>query len=424
MNEAAREQVPAKTTPTWEMELLVSGATIFGLLQLPELIDHGYFRTANLMPQAYAYLLQAIWMYSKIAVVTLALTFLAHLCLRGYWVALVGLDSVFPGGIRWERMDLGPIARDRFASQPPAQQIAEWIERADNRATRVFGTGVAFAMLMFAPLLLVSVALAGGLLAQALLGERYAFHGFVGAFALVLGPRILVSTADRRFPRQLEASPRLRRALGAVAAVYNRFGFGVGSNPLVALFASHAGRLRFVLSAVGLIVLVASAIILTSHGRGPFGAFAGIGARDPWSPTSSPAAFYGDQRDDPWTIAPLPYIPSRVAGGPYVELFVPFLPRLHGAALPVACPGLDAAAADNRARLDCLARIVAIRLDDAPIAVALDATTDPRTGQPGLLAMIPVAALAAGRHEISLNEPDRRALDGAPPRRYRIPFWK
>jgi hypothetical protein len=32
-------RLPPKTTPTWEVELLVSGATVFGLAQLPPLAD-------------------------------------------------------------------------------------------------------------------------------------------------------------------------------------------------------------------------------------------------------------------------------------------------------------------------------------------------------------------------------------------------
>jgi hypothetical protein len=421
MNEPAREQVPAKTTPTWEMELLVSGATIFGLLQLPQLIDHGYFRTANLMSQAYAFPLLALWMYSKIAVVTLALTFLAHLCLRGYWVALVGLDSVYPGGVRWERMKLGPVARERLASAAPAAQIADWIERADNRATRVFGTGMAFAMLMLAPLLIVGLIFGAGLLAQGMFGERATVYGFFGAVALLLVPRMLVAIGDRRFPGLIERSPRLRRRLGAVSSVYSRLGLGVGANPLVALLASHVGRVRFALSAVALIMLVAIANMFWSRGHAPF---MGIGATDPYSTSSTPADFYLDQRGDPWMAQPLPHIPSRVVAGPYLELFVPFLPRLHGAALPLACPELAKTKGSGRERLDCLTRRVAIRVDDAPVSVPLDATTDAATGQQGLLAMIPVGTLAPGRHELSLNEPDRRALDGEPLRRYHIPFWK
>ena len=38
------------------------------------------------------------------------------------------------------------------------------------------------------------------------------------------------------------------------------------------------------------------------------------------------------------TTYPLPYIPSRVAQGAYLPLFVPYVPRRHGAALQGRCP--------------------------------------------------------------------------------------
>ena len=46
--QATASELPKDTTPTWEMELLVSGATIVGLLQLPELLARAHFRTLNL----------------------------------------------------------------------------------------------------------------------------------------------------------------------------------------------------------------------------------------------------------------------------------------------------------------------------------------------------------------------------------------
>ena len=35
----ARDGIPRGTTPTWEMELLLSGATVFGLVALPSQLD-------------------------------------------------------------------------------------------------------------------------------------------------------------------------------------------------------------------------------------------------------------------------------------------------------------------------------------------------------------------------------------------------
>jgi hypothetical protein len=417
-----REQLPARTTPTWEMELLVSGATIFGLLQLPELLDHGYFRAVNLMPQDYADLLMPLWLYTKIAVVTLILTFLAHLCLRAYWVALVGMNSVYPGGIRWDKLGLGPIARARLAAQAPAEHIAEAIERADNRATRVFGVGVSFAMLMVAPVVLVLVALAIALLVQALLGEGQSVDVLGVAVAVILLPWMLAMVADRRLGTWLAKLPVAGRVVGAVADFYARFGFGPRSNPLVALFASHAGRVRFALTALLVIMPVSLVLAFSVRGRLPFGMFAGLNGKDTFSASASPSAFYADQRGNPWMIQPLPRVPSRVVEGPYLELFVPFIPRLHAAQLGRSCPQLaTSSGTGDRARLDCLARIVDIRLDGTEVAIPLEATTDAQTGQQGMLAMIPVGALAPGRHELSLLEPDRR---GGEPRRYRIPFWK
>ena len=41
-DDTAPNTLSPRTTPTWELELLISGATIFGLLQLPELLDQAY----------------------------------------------------------------------------------------------------------------------------------------------------------------------------------------------------------------------------------------------------------------------------------------------------------------------------------------------------------------------------------------------
>src|SRR5947209_5596517 len=105
-----RLEVPARTTPTWEMELLVSGATVFGLLPLPGKLDALFYeqhgRALSTLVQS---LMMALWIYARIAVMTLVGTFILHLALRGFWVALVGLDSVYPRGVQPERLRGGPI---------------------------------------------------------------------------------------------------------------------------------------------------------------------------------------------------------------------------------------------------------------------------------------------------------------------------
>ncbi len=41
--ENSSERLPPRTTPTWEMELLISGATVFALFQLPGALDQGLY---------------------------------------------------------------------------------------------------------------------------------------------------------------------------------------------------------------------------------------------------------------------------------------------------------------------------------------------------------------------------------------------
>jgi hypothetical protein len=424
MDEDGRERLPQKTTPTWEMELLVSGATIFGLLQLPEFLDLGYFRAMNVVPGTYAFPLMYLWLYSKIAVVVLVITFVAHLCLRGYWVAIVGMNSVYPDGIRWDKFELGPLARERHASLPPTQQMAEAIERADNRATRVFGAGVSVAMIFVTPVALVLAALLAGVLTQAFIGEHWIGWAMIAVIAAWVVPRVLLSYLDKRFGASIQRSPRLKRGFDAVGHLYTYIGTGPRNNPLLALFASHVGRRRFAAMVMAVLAPVILTMMWTSRGQMPFGLFGGWPGANRFAANSAPAAFYRDENADPREMLPPPHIPSRVVQGAYLELFVPFVPRLHGEALTTACPKLRGTGGGEREPLDCLARVLAIKLDGVPVNVPFDATTDPANREQGVLAMIPVATLAPGRHEISLNEPENLGFDGEPARRYRIPFWK
>ncbi|MGA8890635.1 MAG: hypothetical protein WB493_03635, partial [Anaeromyxobacteraceae bacterium] len=85
-----------------------------------------------------------------------------------------------------------------------------------------------------------------------------------------------------------------------------------------------------------------------------------------------------------------------------------------------------AAAGDVRDRLDCVGALFPVRLDGQPLPVRYDAAADPLTGNRGLLAMIPVTGLAAGRHELEVDRPRPPKADAGartrPP--WRIPFWR
>lgn len=435
--DSADNVLSKRTTPTWDMELLISGATTIGLLQLPGLMDEVFLDAINRSADEILRVIMPLWTYAKFALFTLIATFVMHLCLRGYWIALVGMNSVYPGGVRWNNLKMGPHSRAISEKESPA--MAEVIEAADNRATRVFGLGFGMAMVMLMPVAIALLVLTSALLA------RHFFHINIDAlkvFAIVLAvvilPWALLSFVDRQYGDRFAPDHWLSRAMRRLLAMYSRVGIGRRNNLLLTLYTSHEGAQRaslvIVLAMVPIFAVVFVQSVMASVGFS-YGDFDGLPDDTMYAANSAQPEFYDSSRNGETSLGLLaPFIPNRVVRGPYLELFVPYLPRRHTPAMQRACPDalaeMIAANEDNadvgsRAAFDCLARLHDIQLDGLPVAVTFDASADPKTGQRGMLAMIPVRDLAAGRHELSVAAITRTsAKKELPVRRYRIIFWK
>lgn len=430
--EAAPPQaIPRGTTPTWEMELLLSGATVFGLVQLPRELDALFFDASNRLAEEAATILMLLWVYAQASLLTVILTFVAHLLLRGYWIALVGLGSVYPAGIRWDRLRIGPHLRAINEAAAPSQ--AGRVEAADNRATRVFGVGMGLAFAILAPMALVVVSLVLYLVVVGVGGApRHGMVAFWAVFGIGLLPFLLLFFVDRAVGGRLDPARAPGRWLRQALAFYARAGIGRTSNALLAIFQSNEGARRtgvvVFLAILGSTGLVLARFAYQVDGRG-WGSFPGLPADEARVADTVLADHYATTRERGPVPASLPFIQDRVVRGPYLELFVPYRQRRHAPALERACPEAVAVAEAGgpaRGALDCLAGLLDVRLDGEPVAVTLDATTDPATGHRGVLAMIRVDRLAPGRHELTLRSPPRRsAAPDAPPRPpYRIPFWR
>lgn len=424
-------RMPGRTTPTWEMELLVSGATVFGLLQLPALADRILFGLYNSSSLEIAGLVLPLWVYVKFTLLMLIVTFVVHLFFRGYWVALVGLSSVYPQGIQWAKFDkrLGPHS----LAVSPVDTMAVVIEKADNRATRVFSVGFGMAAMFLGPIVLVSLLLACMRVFLALGGPGGDANLWVvfGAFVLFFLPYIVLATWDRARGASMPADTRAARAMRSAFRFYGALGLSRASNPLLKLFFTNdTGRYKGALVPLMITVIMVTVAVQAVGPRLGWdaGSFDGLPDDTSGAANTLLPLHYANQRGSGVMLVPPPHIPDPVVRGRYLKLFVPYLPMRHTPAMQRLCPKALVAKGDqaSRVQLDCLGRIHALAVDGVPLQIAFDAGEDPATGQRGMVAMIPVAALSPGRHELTVMPVQREAAKEGdePVLPYRIPFWR
>lgn len=424
--------LPRHTTPTWEVELLISGVAVFAMLQLPDLLDRAIFAVTPRVTEQWGKLLWLLYVYSKGAAVILAATFVVHLLLRARWIALVGMYSIYPRGVDWQKLRLGPIGREVEAGK--MGRIEDAIERADNRATMVFALGVILASILVAVTLLVAILFGAALWLEASTPLTFDAGWFGILFACLMVPYALALALDRQFGETLPVGSARHRMLRGLLRFYSRIGLGMANNPALAMLSSHHGRRRTIIVVAAIMTL---AMIAATSGyyalRDPhaFGSYDAFPAADADQARAVDTAHYDDERN-PETDAIAPYIQSAVIRGPYVRLVVPYEPRRDDAAIRRTCPGALASQTATRVArlLDCLQRLHAVTLDGKPVAMRFDSSRDARTERPALLGMIDVRDLARGRHELRIASPpvDRDEVEATPPvdRRqfHRIAFWR
>ena len=422
-----RDPLPKHTTPTWEVELLISGVAVFAMLQLPVWLDRQMFALTPRLDTDLAGVVLPLYVYLKSAALILAVTFGLHLLLRAQWIALVGMHSVYPDGVLWAKLRMGPVRRE--FEQHRHGSAAQSIERADNRATVVFAIGVMLASLLLHISLLVAVLFALIMAVKSLAAVRVNLFVMFGlCFACILLLLLVSRSVDRFYGHRLRQGGLPRRLLTGTFSMLSRSGIGRRSE-VMALLSSHGSERGIHLLTAGAIAVVILAVTFSLSAMKK-SVHAGSYALFPYSVDDVHmlrSAYYDDQRD-PLHDPAIPFIQSAVIDGSYLRLTVPYRPQHDAPAQRHACAralALAAGAARGEALLDCLARLHAVTLDGRPLAtLRYDAGSDPRTDRPALQAMVDVRALAAGRHVLRVargsGDDGARAGDNADT----IVFWR
>ena len=415
----------ARTAPTWEVELLISGVAVFAMMQLPGWLDSAIFAMEPRLDQGWRLIAVLAYFYAKCAAVILAVTFSLHLLMRAQWIALMGMHSVFPQGMRMDDTRMGPIQRGIEAEQP--DDTAEAIERADNRASVTFAIGVTVALIMLA----VCLGFCGTLLIANLLSR--AFDLQIDTFFIVLwvalaffGPMLLAVLIDQAFGHRLKSDGWPYRAVSATIRFYTRIGMGRKNNRVVAILLANKGERRAMLTVFGVMMLAVVGVFASFIGmnsRSQLGSYGLFPAADG---IGIDAEHYDDERD-PARDGASPYVQSMVIRGPYLQLVVPYNPRRNNAAMRGCDVAEDAPERQQaQTRLACLGKLHALQLDGKPVADPdYQIASDPRADRPALLAMIDIRDLPRGRHELVVaRQPKEGSKRKKPDPAYdRIVFW-
>ena len=426
------------TSPTWELELLISGAVLFALFQIPPLLN-GFFARAQ--PQATSTMLSVLLfveLYVKAIVYALTASFVVHLVARAYWVGLVGLHSVFPKGVKWENFKSGPVGlevyRERLVSLPAI------ISRTDNFCSVIFSFAFLLVLLFAFTVCLTTVySLVAYVITHAFLGGKNTDAVFLVLAGLTALVPAITTLVDRRFGQRL--SPRGKRIVRRlVIFAYRGTAQGVIS-PIFVPLLTNVGRKKimaiFYFSLFGILLFVISERFARSD-QLSFNSYDYFG---PSSRFGVDYRFYESQRDPGEIYARTPSIQSDVITGSYVKLFIPYYPRRYNAAIAKSCPalhplqsrglqiGADTPVPDSLAIpvLECLGRIHGVTVDGAPRAdLQYRFYEHPGTGIKGVITYIPADSLTRGQHVISVKQvpaPDAAPTIPAPPP-WVIPFWR
>lgn len=142
---------------SWQAELIISGLAIYGSLKIPEiifgLID---FLISHLSLEQY-YL--GYWLsYLLILGASLLTTiFIIHFILRGYWIGLIGLNSVFPDGYKLEDGYYSAAFMKEMTKDLPS--IKTTIGEIDNKCSTLFASACSGVMVYFSFAIVLAVLL-------------------------------------------------------------------------------------------------------------------------------------------------------------------------------------------------------------------------------------------------------------------------
>lgn len=433
--------------PIWEMELVISGAVILGLFQLPQLADQAFHAfTPHLAFNTFFIHFMAYYI-AKLSINSLIGAFMLHFVVRSLWVAIMGLREVFPGEVDLDQTDFGPVSKRII--QIKGVNLTGLQRRLDHFASMIFS------MLFLMIVMLVMMALyAGACIASALILPKLGVSGsffklFLVSFGVIYGSTTILTCAGGMLDKWMKADetrvdryPRLARLTYFCLLVAQYMFFGFVTQPVVVVLRTKISASKFTTyTMIAFGIIVSSFLIGMKLETMQFDSYVFMPYES--APQSVNTACYDSLRQ-PGDSIEVPSIQSDVIhsdDGP-IRLFLPYHVLHNNRLLEDLCPDLEPLHADGwydssfykeiptqerlmkvDNALNCAKQLYTVSVDGQMLSeLNLLFTRHHMTNKGGFLLYIPIQDFQPGQHVIHIQMKKQRKKECENKETY-IPFY-
>ena len=389
---------------TDELELIISSLTILALFSIPGWLF-------NRFADVFTHLSTSLVIAGNLGMVLLAgvcyglaSCFVVHLMARAYWVGLIGLRTVFPDGIDWEKMpSLGPLSRQYYRDKLP--DLDTVIRKTDRLASSLFAviSMLTLSVLWFGSIMTAIVVLSG------VIGARYGqTNAGMGLATLILavtflGVPALVYLLDAQLAARVT---RLQENAGftrAVRALKNFMGLAYPRRLVLpvqlTLQSNTRPMLFFIALTLGIVVIVFVGNTRVAAWRnftlsGEFTYLDTEVIRQGFR-----SVHYEDMTSPKDRLRAWPRVDSFNQSGSFVRVFLPYHPLRDNLVLDQLCTRAEAA----EDPVACLRKLWAVSIDGLPVEMAdFEQAERGDLGMRGLIGLVPLTGLEPGMRRIEV----------------------
>ncbi len=135
---------------SWEPELLISGLAIFATSQLPDFIMKGWYYYDFNLKVSDSFIDEMIPILITSAAISaieiLYFAFIIHFVIRAFWVGMIGLNSVFPKGIQYEKLQTSEHYKVEMEKR--LGKSKDFLLATDKAASVIFSVAFSIVMLL------------------------------------------------------------------------------------------------------------------------------------------------------------------------------------------------------------------------------------------------------------------------------------